>query len=215
MPSILADDYRTPLPCESRTYELTGNYTPTGAAGRFQPADFVTRRDPNNPKLSFTSLTARSIMRISPLPTGGKQRRLIEQMRTLYRKNDLTDLLRLGELESLALQGESYKLAFTPGLLAQVFQRAGQPLLPDDPTDPNNVNNVLGGQGGDQGGYVSSQQLKAEGKFPDTDPDNHWWIPTGRVFYSTEAADDPPAVELDFAREPFLLATSFQRSFRQ
>ena len=48
-------------------------------------------------------------------PTTGEQRRLIEQVRTLYRKDDLTALLPLGALESLALPGESYKLAFTPG----------------------------------------------------------------------------------------------------
>ena len=44
-------------------------------------------------------------------------------MRTLYRSDDLTALLPLGDIESLALPGESYKLAFTPGLLAQVFER--------------------------------------------------------------------------------------------
>ena len=34
------DDYRAPLPCETRTFELTG-YKPTGNAGRFQIADFI------------------------------------------------------------------------------------------------------------------------------------------------------------------------------
>jgi hypothetical protein len=34
------DVYRTPVPCETRTYELTG-YEPTGAAGRFQSTDFL------------------------------------------------------------------------------------------------------------------------------------------------------------------------------
>ena len=37
---LYPDDYRAPLPCETRTFELTG-YPPTGAAGRFQSADFV------------------------------------------------------------------------------------------------------------------------------------------------------------------------------
>lgn len=31
----------------------------------------------------------------------------------------------------MALPGESYQLAFTPGLLAQVFRRAGKALLGD------------------------------------------------------------------------------------
>jgi len=34
--------HRAPLPCETRTYELTG-YTPAGEGGRFQPSDFVER----------------------------------------------------------------------------------------------------------------------------------------------------------------------------
>jgi len=44
--------------------------------------------------------------------------RLIEHVRTRYRKNDLTNLLPLGDAESLALPGESYKLAYTPELRA-------------------------------------------------------------------------------------------------
>jgi hypothetical protein len=40
--SFSADDaYRTSLPAETRTYQLTG-YTPSGSAGRFQSSDFVT-----------------------------------------------------------------------------------------------------------------------------------------------------------------------------
>ena len=34
-PALYPDDYRASLPCETRTFELTG-YPPTGAAGRFQ-----------------------------------------------------------------------------------------------------------------------------------------------------------------------------------
>jgi RHS repeat-associated protein len=210
----LADDYRTPLPCESRTYELTGSdYAPSGAAGRFQLTDFV-RPDPNKPN-AFIHIFDGEINyedHHQPTTTNGRRRRLIEQMRTLYRKNDLTDLSALGELESLALQGESYKLAFTPGLLAHVFRRAGQPLLPIDPTNPNNVNNVLGGEGGDHGGYELSHELKADDRFPNTDPDNHWWIPTGRVFYSPNMGDSD-AQELDFAIRHFFLPHRFSDPF--
>jgi hypothetical protein len=100
----LEDDYRTPLPCESCTYELTGDhYTPTGAAERFQLADFV-QPVPNKPN-AFIHIFDGEINYEDHQPTtnNGRQRRLVEQMRTLYRKNDLTDLLPLGELESLAL----------------------------------------------------------------------------------------------------------------
>ena len=53
-----------------------------------------------------------------------EQKRLIEHVRTLYRRDDLTRAAcRSATVESLALPGESYKLAFTPGLLAQVYRR--------------------------------------------------------------------------------------------
>ena len=45
-------------------------------------------------------------------------------MSGLLSRDDLTGLLPLGALESLALPGESYKLAFTPGLLTQVYGTA-------------------------------------------------------------------------------------------
>ena len=84
----------------------------------------------------------------------------------------------LGELEPLALPGESYKLAFTPGLLAQVFKRkrAGQP---DEDLLPNPAP-LLEGKGGDQGGYVAM--------------DGNWWIPSGRAFFDPGADVANPAL---------------------
>ena len=51
---------------------------------------------------------------------------LIEHVRTLYRRDDLTGPLPLGEVESLALPFESYKLAFTPDSGAAVFVASGK-----------------------------------------------------------------------------------------
>jgi RHS repeat-associated protein len=183
------DDYRTPLPAETRTYELTG-YPPTGPAGRFLETDFVEPdpTDPNRLRHVFDSEIA-----YEEPPTAGRQRRLIEQVRTRYRRDDLTALLSVGELQPLALPGESYQLAFTPGLLAQVFRRNGQSLLP-------NPENVLGGQGEDRGGYV------------DLDGDGRWWIPSGRSFYSANAGDTP-AQELAQARTHFFLPRRFRDPF--
>jgi len=180
-----ADDYHTPLPCEARTYELTG-YTPTGAAGRFQGGDFV--------QVAGAALTHLFDSKINyeDSLSNGRQRRLIEHVRSLYRPNDMGGaqndplaLLPLGTVDSLALPGESYKLAFTPGLLDQVYVRGSQQLLPADPAD------VLKG-GADQGGYV------------DLEGDRHWWIPSGRVFFSPGSADTA-AQELAYARLHFFL----------
>jgi hypothetical protein len=49
------------------------------------------------------------------------QKRLIEKVRILYRKNDLSGPSAVGELESLALPYESYKLALTANLARVTF----------------------------------------------------------------------------------------------
>jgi len=202
-----ADSHRTPLPCEALTFELTG-YLPTGAAGRYQASDLV-EPDPAALGSLRHRFTAPEVA-YEATATGSQRRRPIEWLRTLYRRDDVAGLLPLGELESRALPGESYKLALTPGLLAQVFQRprAGQPpeaLLPDAAA-------VLGGQAGDRGGYVQSQALKADGRFPPSDADDHWWIPSGQSFFSTNPADNA-ATELAEARRHFFLPRRYRDPF--
>ena len=174
----VADSYRTPLQCETRSYELTG-YTPTGTAGRFQLADFV-KSDPANSNILVHIFDTE--ISYEDQPTNGKQRRLIKMERSLTtddlgHTDDPLQLLPLGTVGSHAIPGEAYRLAFTAGLLLQVFQRAGQSLLP-------NAVDVLGHGTRDQGGYIQSEYFKAKSLFPITDPDGHWWVPTGRVFMS-------------------------------
>ena len=65
-----------------------------------------------------------------------------------------------GTVESLALPGVAYQLAFTPGLITQVYKRGGTALLAAPAT-------VLGSTAADGGGYV------------DLDGDGNWWIPSG------------------------------------
>jgi RHS repeat-associated protein len=178
-------DYRTPLICETRTYELTG-FEPENDADRFSFDEW--KRD------GFALLTsATEIPYDQTADNISKQKRLIDHVRVHYRKDDLSALLPLGELEPLALPGEGYKLAFTPGLLPLVFQRNSQVLLPE-PAD------VLGGQGDDRGGYV------------DLDGDGRWWIPSGRVFLSPDS-DEIAAQELDFARQHFFLPYHYRDPF--
>lgn len=192
------DTYRSQLLCEAVTFELTG-YTPTGAAGRFQASDLV------EPDHVATGRLRHKFTSHVPYEAAGTRnlcRRPIEWVRTLYRRDDLSGLLPLGDLQPLALPGESYKLAFTPGLLAQVFQRPRQaqvaePLLPDPAA-------VLSGQTGNQGGYLQSQVLKSDSRFPATDADDHWWIPSGRSFFTSNSSDSP-AAELAQAQQHFFL----------
>ncbi|WP_081066246.1 SpvB/TcaC N-terminal domain-containing protein [Burkholderia cepacia] len=204
-----SDILRNPLPCEAVTFELTG-YTATGPAGRYRATDFV-EPDPAAPGRLRHKFTAPEVA-YEAAAVGSRRRRPIERLRTVYRHDDLSGLLPLGELQPFALPGESYKLAFTPGLLDQVFQRprqgqADEPLMPDPAA-------VLGGQAGNRGGYLRSQALKADGRFPVSDADDLWWIPSGQSFYSTNPADDA-AVEMAQARQHFFLPRRYRDPFGQ
>jgi RHS repeat-associated protein len=181
------DEYRAPLPAEVRTYELTG-YAPTPASDRFTPSHFVAP-DNTDPR-GFRRLHLRDGERqYEEGPRAGRQRRLIECDRTLYRRNDLDGFLPLGQLESHAFAGEAYQLVYTPGLITQVFGTR----LPD-PVD------VLGGKAGGRGGYV------------DLDRDGRWWQPSGRQFLSPNASDDAVA-EFTYARQHFFSALRYRDPF--
>jgi RHS repeat-associated protein len=204
-----ADTHRNPLPCEALTFELTG-YRPTGPASRYQASDFV-GADPAAPGRLRHKFTAPEVA-YEATAARNERRRPIEWLRTLYRRDDMGSLLPLGELHPLALPGESYKLAFTPGVLTQVFRRphAGRPseaLIPDPAA-------VLGGQAADRGGYLQSQTLKADARFPATDADDHWWVPSGQSFF-TNNPDDPAATELAQATQHFFVSRRYRNPFGQ
>ena len=165
-----SEHHRAPLPAEARTYELTG-FEPAEGASRFSFEEWS--------RGNFALLeSALELSYELPADDTKKQKRLIENVRTLYRKDDLSALSPLGKVESQALPGETYKLALTPSLLAQVFARR-QASQPDEALLPN-PNALLEGKGNDQGGYVAW--------------DGNWWIPSGRVFFDSGANTINPAL---------------------
>ena len=177
--NAIADDdaYRTPLPCESRTYEITG----------LRAADDRTR-------FGFDELLGEcaqaALLAYEETPASDqKQKRLIEHVRTLYRKDDLTDLLALGALESLALPGESYKLALTLGLAKRTYVDSGK-------LSQANLDRVLAD----------------EGRYEHSEGDDNWWIPSGRIFHSPGTTDDA-ATERGQASEHFYLPRRFRDPF--
>jgi RHS repeat-associated protein len=213
------DTYRTPLPAETCTYELRKpeqEMSQDGSTRLFQfdqLLSHINQAGDGNHDINYEDIDFKKAKDAAANNAGEKEkyfRRLIEHIRTLYRKDDLTALLPLGDLQSLALPGETYKLAFTPGLLAQIYIRNGEPLLPNPAA-------VLGGQGPDQGGYVRSRDLKAGQLFPNTDPDDYWWIPSGQMFYHPDADTDDPAAtaaqELSEAQQHFFLPRKFADPF--
>ncbi len=103
-----ADHYRSPLPSESLSYELTG-WTLAADQQRF---GFDEMRQ---------AVASATVIDYHQAPTVGLQKRVLEHSRILYRRDDLAGALPLGELEALALPFESYELAFTPEHLERVF----------------------------------------------------------------------------------------------
>jgi RHS repeat-associated protein len=193
-----ADIYRTPLPSQTRSYEIRkilpdNNQSDITNLFRFDEIrSKVVQASDGLHDLPYEDVSATGATANHPY------RRLIEHVRILYRKDDLTDLLPLRVLESLALPGESYRLAFTPGLLAQVFQRNGQALVPN-PADVLPID-MFGSQTADHGGYL------------DLDGNGHWWIPSGRAFLSSNS-NDSAGQELAYARQHFLLPHRYRNPF--
>jgi RHS repeat-associated protein len=106
-PSTWPNDHRTPMPAESRTYELTGV---VAKAGRFEFIDVLK-----------AIIDAEPIGYEQPPVTGHQNKRLIERVCTLYRADDLTDPLPLGTVGARGLIFRTYRLALTPALISQVF----------------------------------------------------------------------------------------------
>jgi RHS repeat-associated protein len=146
-PIDAADDHRAPLPSELRTYDVTGIALPAGRV-RFAFADL------DGPPAAAVSIGYEQ----APTP-GLAQKRLIECVRTIYRRDDLTGPLALGALESRALPFDGYKLAFTPGLISSIY-----------------------------GARVTDAMMGTAG-FQHSEGDANWWVPTGRLLYSPRTSD--------------------------
>jgi hypothetical protein len=162
------DAYRTPLPSQLSTYELTAPEL-RGA----QPLEFGA--------VEFLAALADETPYDATAAEGQIEKRLIKRQRSLYRRNDLDGLLPLGRIESMALPGESYKLALTSELLDVFGSRA----------TPGEMRSIL-----------------SAAQYRDLDGDGPFWIPSGRVFYSPDT-DDPPVREFAHARAHFFLPRRF------
>ncbi len=166
------DAYRIPIPSQVSAYELTA---PALRGARPLAFDAV----------EALAASAHAIPYDAKAAEGRIEKRLVERQRSLYRKNDLEGLLPLGHVESMALPGDSYKLALTSGLL-EVFRSK---------STPTEMRSILG-----------------EAEYRDLDGDGPFWIPSGRVFYSPDP-HDPTLLELAYARAHFFLPHRFHDPF--
>ena len=188
------DAHRTPLPSETRTYELI-QITPavrhfgiTNLFGFDELVAKVAEAGDGRHDLPYDDINAKGAI------PGEPYRRLLKSSRMLYRSNALDRTLPLGIVEALALPGENYKLAFNPSLLASVYRRATGDQPPEDLLP--NAAFVLH----DEAGYV------------DLDKNGHWWTHSGRVFYSPNVADGS-GEELAQAKQHFFLPVRFHDPF--
>jgi RHS repeat-associated protein len=137
---VTDNEYRLRLPSEVKTFELKG-VSKTGSF--YSPSDF------DNILPSAGDALYHEVDK-EPAP-GTSQKRLIEHIRSVFYNNDLTGALPLNRLHSRALPYESYQLAYTPALIANIYD--------------TKVNAAL----------------MLEGKFTHSEGDNNWWIRSGTI----------------------------------
>jgi RHS repeat-associated protein len=125
-PALVPDAHRTPLPAETIVAELTGiapaasspNVTNLFRSDELDEAwQTVWDGAHDAPYEDVASADVEGSGAVAQVPT----RRIVERTQTLYRRDDLTALLPLGQLEPQALSGEHYRLALTQGLVARLF----------------------------------------------------------------------------------------------
>lgn len=166
------DQYRLPAPCEVLTYELTGSDSTNG----FVPSVglYFSLDDLRAFKLSET-LPDQGPKSVVPLayheqPTNDTaHKRLIEWVRMLYWKDDLTGPKPFGTNAWLGLSYETYKLALTRDLLGAVF---GSKLTPEVFTALNTTT---------ISGYTAGTALSSA-------LTNQWWMRSGVAGFTSDAA---------------------------
>ena len=174
--------YRTPLMCEKRRFELINAALPdtphvTPLLRRQALRDQAQAASDGLHDLPYEDLDAAGATEPHPY------RRLIEHLRIVYRKDDLSAPLPLTKIEPLALPHEQYRLALTPGLLALYASKITQ--------------------------ADAAAALTGEGGYVDLDGDGRLWIPSGRPFFSPDPVNPDPA----HARSHFYLVRGTMDAF--
>lgn len=154
--SIATAAYRLRLRCETNSFELTGIVP----AASYFTLDEI--------RGAFAGATP---IKYEDAPDGTSQKRALKHSRTLFLKDDLSGPLALGQMQSLGLAHETYRLTFTASLLPALY---GTRVTPAFVTE---------------GAYVHSNDFKAAGLFPPSDADDEWWVHAGHAVYPAGAAN--------------------------
>ncbi|REL37873.1 insecticidal toxin complex protein [Rhodohalobacter sp. SW132] len=174
-----ADVYRLRLPCETKIYEITG-LSRTGQL--FQIEDFNTLIGEDN-VIGYNG---------SPDPLS-VQLRPIEHIQSTYYNNDLTAELGLEEHGNHGIPFQTYQLAWTPDLLAEIFEDK----LPSATVD---LENLLS----DNDDNTDGDQSYSQCRFVHRGDDN-WWIRSGTThFYQNTAETFTDMQDRFFTPQTFL-----------
>ncbi|MGO9507521.1 MAG: toxin TcdB middle/C-terminal domain-containing protein, partial [Mycobacterium sp.] len=164
-PVTSSDVHRTPLIAETIEAEITTPPPPITHPEitnlfRFEDLDALWQTVwPGAHDVPYEQIPGSDVDGVGALPTPA--RRIVGHAQVAYRCDDLTRLLPLNLLEPLALPGQSYRLALTPGLIQ-----------------------------GTLGSRVVDATL-AEGGYVQLSGQPGWWIPSGRIYYSAGTTDTP------------------------
>lgn len=155
--------YRLRMPAEVKTYELKNV---AKANAWYVLPDFNDILDDNR------SAPAEYYEQDTGPVAGMAQKRLIEHIRTNYLRNDLSGVLPLYRLESLALPFENYQLAYTPGLLKDIY---------GEKADAATLTDLM-----KQGGFIHA--VDENGK-----EDDNWWIGSGTAQFKNDGETENEA----------------------
>ncbi|ODA39376.1 SpvB/TcaC N-terminal domain-containing protein [Desulfosporosinus sp. BG] len=206
------DWYRAGLPVETRTYEIVKPPQPIMTSVlvklfTFQEMQTLTEGllplGHDEPDVTKTWPYEKWDWRKDTNVPKDSKLRLVEHVRILYYKNDLSKPLALGQSDALALVFGTYKLAFTPGVLT-TYRREHEDLLSD-------LMKVMQ----DEGGYIMSDEYKTLAWFPSSDANGYWWIPSGQQYYSPipDSVAAPIVQNAQYAKEHFYLPQAMQDQF--
>ena len=195
-----AHQHRLPLPCELRTYELTGANTATGfvpASGPwFTAADLLAFHLSDTPPGQGARPVGSTEYHLQPADDSARKR-LVEHARTLWLAAPAdaprpSVPLPFGKHDARALKYEDYKLALTDSLLAAVFETRLQ-----DEVDPAvTAADVLADRA--QSGYVPGTAI-------DDTLAGQYWMCSGVAGFGSDVAYD--------ARNAFWLPVEYRDAF--
>jgi RHS repeat-associated protein len=164
--SSVLDTNRTPAPAGTIAYEWTGvqpvrHLTNATNLFQFDELDRAWRvLSDGSHDVPYEEIPSSDIEG-HPTSQAVMTRRMVQHLRTRYCADDLSGLLPVGALGSLALPGETYHRALSPRHVARIF------------------------------GDRVTEAILLEGGYVRLEPDGDWWIPSGRTFYSDGDRDPP------------------------